>query len=69
MSDFDQYQSAHSKMRVLIRTGRYCSPEFQVAWETAQAIKNKHGGFPPAPDDYEDREQAECEDANMRGTR
>lgn len=67
--DFTRYQEIQEQMRVMIRNGQYNYLTFNDAWTELEAIKAKHGGFPPPPDDYEAQEQEACEMANMKGLR
>ncbi len=59
-------------MRELVRSGDIASQEFDRLWRETEALKNKHAGFPPLPDEINDeqaREMEECEDANEKGLR
>lgn len=51
-SDYDQYTVLQQKIVELgKKPGGFNSPEFQKAWAESEAIKNRHGGFPPSKEE------------------
>lgn len=67
--DFTRYHEIQAQMRTMIKEGKMDSAAFTADWLECESIKNRHGGLPPPPDDYEAQEQEACEMANMKGLR
>ena len=68
-TDFQRYQEIQSQMRAMIRAGQYNYQTFDDLWHESNEIINRHGGFPPLPDDEQALELWACETANMQGLR
>lgn len=52
--DYQCYLIAQDAMKLLRSRHGVAAidlPEYQAAWRMAEAIKNKHGGMPPKPED------------------
>jgi len=65
--DFQRYHELRHRMTELLRSGHHETTEFESCWREIVQIKNRHGGFPPMPDDGTEMEL--CELANLEGTR
>ena len=57
MSDFTRYHQLREAMAAMLKAGQFQSLPFQDAWQQMETLKNKNGGLPPLPPEWEDREQ------------
>jgi hypothetical protein len=71
LTDFQTYTQLRDAMRCMIHAGAFNSLAFEDAWQMTENIKNRHGGMPPLPDDYdyEADNMETAETANMEGRR
>lgn len=59
ISDRKKYLGLQAELRSLLAqfgATALNQPEYRAAWKASETIKNRHGGFPPAPEPEEAEE-------------
>lgn len=67
--DWIRYNDLRRKCTAMIRAGQKDYQIFWDMWEELEAIKSKHNGMPPIPDDPNALDQEICEMAVENGLR